>query len=152
MKSPHFRISIHRFISTSLLVGFSLSGAAAQPSSETSRTIALKPIAFRAPLTPAEKLRKKTTSIVIPEVKFTDLPLNQAAEALTELSKESDRSGDNTKGVVILVQVPGGGAAGPTVTMPLLTNFKLADILNVITAVTDTKWRISGPYITIVPQ
>lgn len=152
MKSPHFKSSIHRLITASLLIGSCLTGKAAQPSSETSRTIGVKPIASRAQLTPAEKLRRKTTSIVIPEVKFTDLPLSRAAEAITELSKESDTSGDNTKGVVILVQVPGGGVTAPTVTMPLLSNFKLADILNVITAVTETKWRISGPYITIVPQ
>jgi general secretion pathway protein D len=123
-----------------------------------------------------EKLRRKINDLVIPEVRFTDLPLNKVAEALSELSKDADKSSDSTKGVVILVQLPGvaapsgggkpagaatsvldlappsdaGGGAMPHVSIPLLPNFKLIDILNAVTAQSGTKWTITESYVTIV--
>lgn len=123
-----------------------------------------------------EKLRRKLNDISIDEVQFTDLPLNKVADALTEESKKSDKSNDDKKGVVIIVQFPdeAGGVPTPkpaglgtsvlnlptpsiesstskTVTIPRLTGFKLIDILNAVTAQSSTKWTITDSYVAIVP-
>lgn len=124
-----------------------------------------------------EKLRRKINDLVIPEIQFTDKPLNAVAEALTEESKAADKSNDPSKGVVILVQLPGvaapspsakpagaatsvldlappsdaGGGVMPRVSIPRLPNFKLIDILNAVTAQSGTKWTITESYVTIVP-
>ena len=126
-----------------------------------------------------EKLRRKLNDIIIPEIQFTDKPLKVIAEALSELSKESDKSNDDKKGVVIIVQFPdelgaapaapaaaapgtnllalsapaadSGAASGKTVSIPRLTGFKLIDILNAVTAQSSTKLNITDSYVAIVP-
>jgi general secretion pathway protein D len=123
-----------------------------------------------------EKLRRKLNDIIIPEVQFTESPLKKVAEALSDLSKEADKSNDEKKGVVIIVQFPedGGAAAAPaapgtsvlalaapagdsgagsskSVSIPRLSSFKLIDILQAVTAQSGTKWTITDSYVAIVP-
>ncbi|MEI6714920.1 MAG: type II and III secretion system protein [Verrucomicrobiota bacterium] len=134
------------------------------------------PVTTKIESSQVEKLRKKINDLVIPEFKCTDLPLTKVAEALTELSKDADKSTDATKGVVILVNIPGassgpapkagagtsvldlappsggGDAGGATVTIPLLPNFKLVDILQAVASQSGTKWTITESYVKFVPN
>jgi general secretion pathway protein D len=135
------------------------------------------PVTTKIESSQLEKLRRKLNDIVIPEIRWTDKPLNIVAEVLSDESKKADKSTDGTKGVVILVQLPGvsggspapksgkgstslidlappsdasGGGSMPTVTTPLFENFKLIDILNAVTAQSGTKWTITDSLVTIV--
>jgi general secretion pathway protein D len=128
-----------------------------------------------------EKLRRKLNDIVLDEIQFTDTPLKTVAASLSERSKEADKSNDDKKGVVIIVQFPDevGASAAPapaapgtnllalsapaapsadagsgssrTVSIPKLPGFKLIDILNAITAQSSTKLNITDSYVAIVP-
>ncbi len=123
-----------------------------------------------------EKLRRKLNDITIDEVQFTDLPLKKVADALTEESKKADKSNDDKKGVVIIVQFPdemgsapspkpaglgtsivdlptpgGDSGSSKSVSIPRLPGFKLIDILNAVTAQSSTKWTITDSYVAIVP-
>lgn len=120
-----------------------------------------------------EKLRRKVQEIVIPEVQFTDKSLIEVAAMLTEASRSADRSGG---GVLIIATFPGatpppiassdssvltlptptatsaGGANVPMVSIPKIPNFKLSEILKIVTESSQTKWTVKESYVEIVPK
>ncbi len=59
-----------------------------------------------------EKLKKKLESIFIPEIEFSDKPLDTVAAALSQLSRTADKSGDEQKGVLIIANFPGATSSG----------------------------------------
>ena len=126
-----------------------------------------------------EKLKKKLESIYIPEIEFSDKPLDMVAAALTQLSRQADKSGDEQKGVLIIANFPGatssvgggaavgatlqslgapaggpapGGAAYPPVSIPKIPNFALSEILKIIATAADVKWAIKEKYVEFVPK
>ncbi len=126
-----------------------------------------------------EKLKKKLESIFIPEIEFSDKPLDMVAAALTQLSRQADKSGDEQKGVLIIANFPGatssvgggaavgstlqslgapaagpapGGAAYPPVSIPKIPNFALSEILKIIATAADVKWAIKEKYVEFVPK
>ncbi|MEI6871068.1 MAG: hypothetical protein WCL08_02185, partial [Verrucomicrobiota bacterium] len=127
-----------------------------------------------------EKLKKKLESIYIPEIEFSDKPLDMVADALSQLSRQADKSGDEQKGILIIANFPGatsstgggaaagrgatlqslgapaGGAAGglayPTVSIPKIPNFALSEILKIIATAADVKWAIKEKYVEFVPK
>ena len=126
-----------------------------------------------------EKLKKKLESIVIPEIEFSDKPLDLVAAALTQLSRQADKSGDEQKGILIIANFPGavssggvgatpgaslqslgapaggaaaGGAAYPPVSIPKIPNFALSEILKIIATAADVKWTIKEKYVEFVPK
>lgn len=122
-----------------------------------------------------EKLRRKVQEITIPEVQFTDKSLIEVAAMLTEASRAADRSSGGQGGVLIIANFPGvasPGGAGPTtnlsdlsapsagagaggvpsVSIPKIPNFKLSEILKIVTESSQTKWTIKENWVEIVPK
>ncbi len=120
-----------------------------------------------------EKLRRKVQEIIIPEVQFTDKSLIEIAAMLTEASRSADKSGG---GVLIIANFPGatpspiapsdssvltlptpaapaaGGPSVPMVSIPKIPNFKLSEILKIITESSQTKWTVKENWVEIVPK
>ncbi|MEI6399714.1 MAG: hypothetical protein WCO71_13170, partial [Pseudomonadota bacterium] len=124
-----------------------------------------------------EKLRRKVQEITLPEVQFTDKSLVEVAAMLTEASRAADKSsGGQGGGVLIIANFPGmtppGGAAPestiqslsppsaaaggastvPTVSIPKIPNFKLSEILKIVTESSQTKWTVKENWVEIVPK
>ena len=122
-----------------------------------------------------EKLRRKVQEITIPEVQFTDKSLIEVAAMLTEASRAADRASGGQGGVLIIANFPGVGSSGgagpttnltdlsapsagaasggvPSVSIPKIPNFKLSEILKIVTESSQTKWTIKENWVEIVPK
>lgn len=122
-----------------------------------------------------EKLRRKVDEIILPEIQFTEKSLTEVAAALTEATRLADKSsGEQGGGVMIIANFPnsngpaGGAAPGtslqdlnapsagassaPVVNIPKLPNFKLSQVLNIITQTSQTKWTVKENWVEIVPK
>jgi general secretion pathway protein D len=124
-----------------------------------------------------EKLRRKVQEITLPEVQFTDKSLVEVAAMLTEASRAADKSsGGQGGGVLIIANFPGmtppggaspestiqsltppsassgGASAVPTVSIPKIPNFKLSEILKIVTESSQTKWTVKENWVEIVPK
>ncbi|MGA2445831.1 MAG: hypothetical protein ABSG50_10440 [Opitutaceae bacterium] len=93
-------------------------------------------------------LRKKLETISIPVVNFTNVELNRVVSALSALAEEFDLTGEEPKGVNIVLIDPAN--ANPTVTITL-RNLTLKRILDFVTDTAGYQYEIQADAVVVRP-
>jgi len=111
------------------------------------------------------KITEKMENIIIPEVDFRLANINDVISFLQEASVEYDRSGDQKRGVNIILNLRSGtggapgefGAeqAGGVSEVPYVTfkarDISLLEVLKTVTEVAGLKYRIEGSVVMVIP-
>lgn len=123
-----------------------------------------------------QKILKKMESIIIPDIDFRQANINDVIAFLQQQSVENDKTGDERKGVNIILNL-GAGAAGaaapapardpfaaaiegaglaPGAEVPLITfsarYISLMEALKIVAKVANLKYRVEGSVVMIVPH